>query len=60
MRGEIERYNRNKPREAWLDDKALRTYTKSRETEVKNMISGISTSRSNRYIVEDAQPVYND
>ena len=60
MRGEIERYNRNKPKDAWLTDKVLRTYTKGRETDVKNMISGISTSRANRYIVEDAQPVYND
>ena len=60
MHGEIERYNRNKPRDAWLTDKALRAYTKRRATEVENMLSGISTSRANRYIVEDAQRVYND
>jgi len=59
MQGELERYNRNKPRDAWLTRKELMAYTKRRETDIGKTVFGVVPSRTTRPIAERAARTYN-
>lgn len=56
----IQKFNRDKPKDAQIDMKDLRTSEKRRKTEEKNgtMVDGLRTSKRNRYLTEDTD-IYN-
>jgi hypothetical protein len=59
MRGELERFNRNKPYEAQLKNKDLVAYTKRRRKEIEEMSSGIDANKSDRFALQRAERIYN-
>jgi hypothetical protein len=59
MQGEIERFNRNKPKEAQLTRAVLSAYASRRKTEITEMEGGVRPTKSNRYVLDRAMEVYN-
>jgi len=59
MRGAIERFNRGKPRDAQLTNAVLRAYVSRRRSEIEEMSSGVRPTKSNLYMLQRAEAVYN-